>query len=102
MCRRSPTKNVGVPRAPLASALATSSRMRPVVRALVEVAHEPLDVEVELAGVADEVLDLELVLVLEQQVVHLPEAALGGGGLRAWAASSACAWTSVSGRWRKT
>ena len=50
-----------------------------------EVVVEPVDVEVELGGVPDEVGRCEVLLVVEQQVVHLPELALGGrgfGGLR--------------------
>ena len=80
VCRWSPTKKVGVPRAPLASALATSLRtlLRGVV--VVEVAQELFDVEVEVGGVARDVLVLELVLVCEQEVVHLPEAPLESGG----------------------
>ena len=65
-----------MPRAPLASALATSARTRAAWRLVLEVARRTLDVEAELAGVAEQVLELELVLVGEQQVVHLPEAAL--------------------------
>ena len=75
MCRRSPTKNVGVPRAPLASALATSlahARREGPRRGR----GEPLDVEAELAGVADEVLDSSRSWWREQEVVHLPEAPL--------------------------
>ena len=49
--------------------------------ALAERVGELLDVEPELLGVADEILPLELVLVREEQVVHLPERALVGGGL---------------------
>ena len=49
--------------------------------ALAESVGEPLDVEPELLGVANEILRLQLVLVGEEQVVHLPERALVGGGL---------------------
>jgi hypothetical protein len=52
-------KNVGVACAPLASALATSSATR--------------------SELAEEILVLELVLVLEEDVVVRPEAALAGG-----------------------
>ena len=48
---------------------------------VVQVVGEPFDVESELLGVADEVAEGEGVLVVEQQVVHLPERALVGGGL---------------------
>ena len=81
-CRRLPTKKVGVPRAPLASASATSSLIRDGVALFVDIAEELLDVEAEASGVAGEVLELELVLVGEEQVVHLPEPALRGGSLR--------------------
>ena len=37
---------------------------------------EAVDVEAEVGGVADEVAGREVVLVREQQVVHLPEPAL--------------------------
>src|SRR4051794_25600423 len=51
------------------------------VSSLGEVAGEPVHVQTELLGVADEVLRVELVLVLEEEVVHLPERPLFGGGL---------------------
>src|SRR3954447_24451546 len=51
------------------------------VSALGEVAGEPVHVQTELVRVADEVLEVELVLVLEEEVVHLPEGPLFGGGL---------------------
>ena len=49
--------------------------------AFAQVVGEAFDVETELLGVADQVVELERVLVLEQEVVHLPERALLGGGL---------------------
>src|SRR5919112_1646140 len=52
------------------------------VDAELELAREALDVQVELARVAQEILELELVLVREEHVVVLPEASLCGGGLR--------------------
>ena len=67
-----------------------------------EVVGEALDVEPELAGVRDEVLVLQLVLVGEQEVVHLPEAPWAPAASAAWAASSEWSCTSGSGRWRKT
>ena len=48
---------------------------------LAQMVGEPLDVEPELVGVANEVRGSQRVLMLEQQVVHRPERALGGGGL---------------------
>ena len=42
---------------------------------------EALDVEAELSGVPEQVGEAEVVLAGEQQVVHLPEDALGRGGL---------------------
>ena len=46
-----------------------------------QVIAEAVDVEAELAGVADEIGRRELVLVREQEVVHLPEGALCAGSL---------------------
>ena len=51
------------------------------VRVRLEVVAEAVDVEPEFAGVAQQVGRLELVLVLEQQIVHRPECALGAGRL---------------------
>jgi hypothetical protein len=51
------------------------------VRALLEVGDEPLDVEAERLRVADQVARAQAVLVLEQEVVVLPEAALRARGL---------------------
>src|SRR6478752_5362634 len=47
---------------------------------LAERVGEPLDVEAELLGVVNEILQLELLLVREKPVVHLPERSLVGGG----------------------
>jgi hypothetical protein len=44
-------------------------------------AVEALDIKAELLRVADEIDGLECVLVVEQQVVHLPERVLFGGCL---------------------
>ena len=46
-----------------------------------ELVPEALDVELELLGVATKVDGFQGVLVLQQGVVHLPEVALGAGGL---------------------
>src|SRR3954451_5996122 len=46
---------------------------------VVDAPDELLDIELQLACVADEVLELELVLVPEQQVMHLPEFPLAPG-----------------------
>ena len=54
----------------------------PRVHAAAQLVAKARHVEPELLGVADEVLDVERVLVGEQQVVHLPEAALRRGRLR--------------------
>ena len=65
--------------------------------------QKPLDVEAELLGVAAHVHRQQLVLVGDQQVVHLPER--GPGRRRPRPTSAAiCArgWTSLSGRWRQT
>ena len=70
-----------MPATPLASALATSSATRGGVLAAAELVPEALDVEAELLRVAREVGRRQLVLVLEQLVVHLPEGALRGRGL---------------------
>ena len=73
-------KNVGVPETPLSSALATSSdtRARTRARAAPRGSGRRRDPAPPRTG---EVARRELVLVAEQQVVHLPELALGGGGL---------------------
>jgi hypothetical protein len=47
-----------------------------------EVVRETLGVESELLDVTDQIVPLERVLVVEQKIVHLPEGALRGGGLR--------------------
>ena len=75
-------KKVGVPVTPLMSAESTSSSIRAALRVVAEVVVEALEVEPELLRVRPQVEGLEVVLVFEQQVVHLPERALGGGGLR--------------------
>ena len=80
LCRRSPMKNVGVPRAPLASALATSERTRSSTSRECRSSRNASTSRLEPAGVADEVLDVEPVLVREEQVVHLPETALAVRG----------------------
>ena len=46
---------------------------------LAQLAGEALHIESELLRVADEISWLECVLVVEQQIVHLPERALCGG-----------------------
>ena len=74
--RRPLTKNVGVPVTPLWSAVSMSSADARGVDAAAQLVGEPVDVEAELAGVADEIRRHQRVLVLEQQVVHLPELAL--------------------------
>ena len=76
------TKNVGVPETPLRSALSTSSATRAAPACSRRSVREPLDVEAELLGVADQVARAERVLVVEQEVVHLPERALVGGRFR--------------------
>ena len=42
---------------------------------------ETIDVELQLCGMNQQVLVLQLMLTLEEEVVHLPEAALGSGCL---------------------
>ena len=76
-------KKVGVPETPLevgrVDVLGDRGPRRVRVR---RSSLEAVDVEAELLGVADEVAVAERVLVLEQQVVHLPERALLGRRLR--------------------
>src|SRR6202034_338552 len=48
--------------------------------ALAEVLIESLAVEPEVASVGDQVAQLEAVLMAQEQVVHLPERALGSSG----------------------
>ncbi len=74
-------KNVGVPETPLRSALSTSSATRPAPTCVAQVVGEAVDVEPELLGVARSGRRPQRVLVVEQQVVHLPERALRGRGL---------------------
>src|ERR1035441_3897957 len=50
--------------------------------ALAEVLTESLAIEPEVAGVADQVAQLEGVLVAQEKVMHFPESALGSGGFR--------------------
>ena len=54
--------------------------------------------EAELGRVPAQVLGLDVQLALQQQVVHLPEAALRARGLRRLGGGTALGWTS-SGRW---
>ena len=75
-------KNVGVPDTPLMSADSTSSAIRAERLALADVLAELVDVEAERLGVGYQVLDHQPILVREQRIVHVPEAALGGGRLR--------------------
>ena len=73
-----------MPVTPLRSAESTSSSIRAACACVAQVVAEALEVEAELLGVAAQVAGSQLVLVVEQQVVHLPERALGGrrlGGL---------------------
>ena len=75
-------KKVGVPETPLRSAQSTSSATRAGAGVLAQVVREPLDVEAELARrSATRSRGRERVLVVEQQVVHLPERSLLGGRL---------------------
>jgi hypothetical protein len=43
---------------------------------------EAVDVDVELLRIADQIVQAECILMVEQQVVHFPERALVRGGLR--------------------
>ena len=52
------------------------------IDAAAELVPEAVDVEVELLGIADEVLRRQSVLVLEEEVVHLPVLSLRGRRLR--------------------
>jgi hypothetical protein len=52
------------------------------VGVLRELPVEPLRIEAQLLCVAPKVLTLQVPLVVEEEVVHLPVAALRGGGLR--------------------
>jgi len=59
-------KKDGVPLTPLRSAPSTSSATRGPPTPFAQVARETLDVELQLVGVADWVVDVECVLVVEQ------------------------------------
>ena len=75
-------KNVGVPETPLRSALSTSSATRAAYSCVAQLVGEALDVEPELAARSPSRSErTQRVLVLEQQIVHLPERALRGGRL---------------------
>ena len=65
---------------------------------LAQVVPEPLDVEADLLGVADQVVQAERFLVVEQEVVHLPEGALRSRRLGSLRGELGMGWTSVSGR----
>ena len=54
------------------------------------VAVERRHVPAELGGVPEQVAVLERLLPVEQQLVHVPEPALPGGGLGGGAAARAC------------
>ena len=75
-------KNVGVPFTPLRTPLMKSSRTRPRARRALMSLIEARQVQPELLGEAVQVFVVQRPLVLVQQVVHLPELALGGGRLR--------------------
>src|SRR5918996_4388001 len=57
-------------------------RDTPGAGVLTQGGREAVEVEAELLGVADEVVEAKSVLMVEQEVVHLPERALVGGRLR--------------------
>ena len=97
-------KNVGVPETPLqvgavdvvGDAAAPCVRSRRSSRKRSTSSPSSLGVRRQVAGV-------ERVLVVEQQVVHLPERTLLGGRLgRLGGELRRCGWTSFSGRWRHT
>ena len=75
-------KNVGVPDTPLRSAESTSSATRAAPARLASWSAELARVEAGFGGVADQVGHQQRILVAQQQVVHGPEGALPGGGLR--------------------
>ena len=52
------------------------------IGAIHEVGREPLSIETKVARMPDEIVVLELVLILEKEVVHVPEPTLGTGDLR--------------------
>ena len=58
---------------------------------------EPPQVEPELGRVAHEVFFAEFVLILVEEVVHLPEAALRGGRLRGLGGTSGTGVRRVEG-----
>jgi hypothetical protein len=64
-----------------ASPLSTSRPMRPQHRRFEPVAVELRNTEVELRGVAPQVVVLERAPVVEARLMHLPEAVLQCGGL---------------------
>ncbi|MGH3625274.1 MAG: hypothetical protein ACRDQ5_26400 [Sciscionella sp.] len=46
-----------------------------------EIGSEPVEFQAQPGGIGDQVIEAEVVLVGQQDVVHLPELALGGGVL---------------------
>ena len=74
-------KNVGVPETPLRSALSTSSATRAAPACSRRSSVNRSTSSPSSLGVADQVVRTQRVLVVEQEVVHLPEGALVGGGL---------------------
>jgi hypothetical protein len=74
-------KKVGVPRAPSAWAPVRHRPHARAVLAVVQFAREALRVEAQAFRQRRQGLLVQHVLVFEQGVVHLPELALGAGGL---------------------
>jgi hypothetical protein len=74
-------KNVGVPETPLRSALSTSSATRAAPASWRRSSVNRSTSRPQLLSVGDQVVRDECVLVGEQEIVHLPERALVGGGL---------------------
>ena len=94
-------KNVGVPDTPLRSADSTSAATRPAAGAHQVVVERSVS-RPSSSGVPQQVHDPQFVLMIQQQVVHLPEPALGRGRLGRLGRRLACGCTSVSGRCRQT
>ena len=87
---------------PLRSALSTSASIAAACTSSRSASSEPLGIDAEGLRVADEVVELQLVLVGEQPVVHLPEASLRAGRLHRLGGELGVRVDVASGRWRKT
>ena len=74
-------KKVGVPFTPLRTPLRKSSWTRSAWTCSASSLLEQVEIELERTSVRTKVVDLQMLLVLVEVIVHLPEPVLGGSGL---------------------